>query len=133
MRFISLDSNIALEEQVPWIRSVLENNPNKWTIVTFHHPMYSPGTDRDNPHLRKLWKPLFDEFKDIDILELDYNRRHKGFRGLLALYRDIRELDPIGIVDLHGSLRTNILRLFFFFSSIRYKNCLLYTSDAADE
>ena len=29
--------------------------------------MYSPGTDRDNPHLRKLWKPLFDEFK-VDLV-----------------------------------------------------------------
>ena len=67
VRFISLDSNIAQEEQVPWIRSVLEKNPNKWTVVTFHHPIYSPGTDRDNPNLRKLWKPLFDEFK-VDLV-----------------------------------------------------------------
>jgi len=65
--------------------------------------------------------PLLDEFKDLHILELDSNGRHSGFKGLYNLYIDIKELDPIGIVDLHGSLRTNILSLFFSLSSIRYK------------
>ena len=49
VRIISLDSNIAIEEQVPWLRNVLEKNPNKWTLVTFHHPVFSPPTDRANP------------------------------------------------------------------------------------
>ena len=69
---------------------------------------------------KKFFAPLFNEFKNLEILELDSNGRHRGFRGLFNLYMEIKELDPIGIVDLHGSLRTNILRLFFFFSSIRY-------------
>jgi 3',5'-cyclic AMP phosphodiesterase CpdA len=66
-RFISLDSNNAKKSQVKWLRKVLESNPNRWTIVTFHHPMFSPGSDRDNPELRKLWKPLLDEFK-VDLV-----------------------------------------------------------------
>ena len=70
---------------------------------------------------KKLFMPLLDEFKDLHILELDSNGRHSGFKGLYNLYIDIKELDPIGIVDLHGSLRTNILSLFFSLSSIRYK------------
>ena len=67
VRIISLDSNIAIEEQVPWLRNVLENNPNKWTVVTFHHPVFSPASDRDNPVLRQFWKPLLDEFR-VDIV-----------------------------------------------------------------
>ena len=67
VRFISLDSNNARESQVEWLRKALESNPNRWTIVTFHHPMFSPGSDRDNPELRKLWKPLLDEFK-VDLV-----------------------------------------------------------------
>ena len=67
VRFISLDSNNAKQSQVEWLRKVLESNPNRWTIVTFHHPMFSPGSDRDNPELRKLWKPLLDEFK-VDLV-----------------------------------------------------------------
>jgi 3',5'-cyclic AMP phosphodiesterase CpdA len=67
VRFISLDSNKARKEQVPWFRKVLENNPNRWTIVTFHHPVFSPGSDRDNKELRELWKPILDEFK-VDLV-----------------------------------------------------------------
>ena len=67
VRFISLDSNKAPELQVPWFRRALENNPNRWTIVTFHHPVFSPGSDRDNPKIRELWKPLIDEFK-VDLV-----------------------------------------------------------------
>jgi 3',5'-cyclic AMP phosphodiesterase CpdA len=66
-RIISLDSSKEREAQVSWLRGVLEDNPNNWTIVTFHHPMFSPGSDRDNPELRELWKPLFDEFK-VDLV-----------------------------------------------------------------
>ena len=70
---------------------------------------------------KSFYVPLLHEFKNLEILKLDSNGRHKGLKGLFNLYIDIKELNPIGIVDLHGSLRTNILRLFFFFSSIRYK------------
>ena len=67
VRFISLDSNKAKEIQIPWFRKVLEDNPNRWTVVTFHHPVFSPGSDRDNKELRELWKPLLDEFK-VDLV-----------------------------------------------------------------
>ena len=67
VRFISLDSNNAKESQVEWLKKVLGSNTNIWTIVTFHHPMFSPGSDRDNPEIRKLWKPILDEFK-VDLI-----------------------------------------------------------------
>ncbi|MDA8663894.1 fibronectin type III domain-containing protein [Porticoccaceae bacterium] len=67
VRFISLDSNHLKEAQVPWFRNVLKNNPNRWTVVTFHHPAFSPAADRDNPELRNLWKPILDEFK-VDLV-----------------------------------------------------------------
>ena len=62
-RIISLDSNRDRELQIPWLRRVLEDNPNRWTIITFHHPIFSPASDRDNAELRAMWKPLFDEFR----------------------------------------------------------------------
>ena len=48
-------------------RKVLEDNPNRWTVMTFHHPVFSPGSDRDNIEIRELWKPLIDEFK-VDLV-----------------------------------------------------------------
>tara|TARA_B100000965_G_scaffold132697_1_gene110584 strand:+ start:246 stop:1802 length:1557 start_codon:yes stop_codon:yes gene_type:complete len=67
VRFISLDSNIETGKQVAWLRKTLENNPNRWTIMTFHHPMYSPASNRDNKEMRQQWKPLLDEFK-VDLV-----------------------------------------------------------------
>jgi len=67
VRLISLDSNQLEEEQVPWLRKVLEDNPNTWTIVTFHHPMFSPSKGRDNPSLREHWKPLLDKYR-VDLV-----------------------------------------------------------------
>ena len=67
VRFISLDSNIEIGVQVDWLRKVLEENENRWTIITFHHPLYSPASDRDNFEMRQLWKPLLDEFK-VDLV-----------------------------------------------------------------
>ena len=67
VRFIALDSNKDHKAQVAWFRRALKDNPNRWTIVTFHHPVFSPAFERDNPALREAWKPLLDEFK-VDLV-----------------------------------------------------------------
>ena len=61
-RFISLNSNERQAEQVDWLRETLKSNPHPWTIITFHHPMYNSTLGRDNPELRELWQPVFDEY-----------------------------------------------------------------------
>ncbi len=48
IRIISLNSNERQEEQIPWLEKVLENNPQRWTVLTYHHPMYSSGKGRNN-------------------------------------------------------------------------------------
>ena len=78
-RIISLDSNRSQQEQVPWLRRVLENNPQRWTIVTQHHPIFSPANNRDNPELRAAWKPIFDEFKvDLVLTGHDHTYARSG-------------------------------------------------------
>ena len=62
VRFISMNSNIAavasalrpefLDVQTAWLEGLLKNNPNKWTVVTFHHPMFSNEPARNNPTQR---------------------------------------------------------------------------------
>ncbi|NJL12451.1 MAG: metallophosphoesterase family protein [Microscillaceae bacterium] len=63
LRLISLNSNRDQEKQVAWLEKVLQNNPQQWTIVTYHHPLYSASEGRDNEKLRNLWKPVFDKYK----------------------------------------------------------------------
>jgi 3',5'-cyclic AMP phosphodiesterase CpdA len=78
-RIISLDSNRSQQEQIPWLRRVLTDNPNRWTIVTQHHPIFSPANNRDNPELRAAWKPVFDEFKvDLVLTGHDHTYARSG-------------------------------------------------------
>lgn len=67
VRLISLNSNERQAEQVKWLDSLLANNPNRWTIVTFHHPVFSTAKGRDNKEVRELWKPLFDKYR-VDLV-----------------------------------------------------------------
>jgi hypothetical protein len=64
VRYIALDSQQALQSdemmqiQAAWLREVLSVNPNNWTVVTYHHPMFSVSQGRDNPRLREHWQPV---------------------------------------------------------------------------
>jgi 3',5'-cyclic AMP phosphodiesterase CpdA len=67
VRVISLNSNEKQEEQVAWLEQVLGDNPNRWTVLTFHHPIYSASKGRDNASLRAKWQPVFDKYR-VDLV-----------------------------------------------------------------
>jgi 3',5'-cyclic AMP phosphodiesterase CpdA len=62
VRVISLNSNEGQEKQAGWLQEMLAGNASRWTIVTFHHPVYSSAKERDNAKIRKLWQPIFDRY-----------------------------------------------------------------------
>lgn len=84
-RIISLNSNERIEEQALWLEQVLKDNPNPWTFVTFHHPVYSASAGRDNKDLREAWKPLFDKYA-VDLVlqghDHTYARGHNIGKGV---------------------------------------------------
>lgn len=62
---------------------------------------------------RAFLKPLFAPL-DVNFLDADLQGRHKGFKGMAKLYRDIRKkYRPDRVIDLHGVLRTHVLQKFF--------------------
>lgn len=67
VRIVSLNSNVQQTEQAAWLERLLANNPNRWTILTFHHPILSTAKGRDNPQLRALWQPIIDKSK-VDLV-----------------------------------------------------------------
>ncbi|WP_160168329.1 phytase [Novipirellula maiorica] len=67
VRIVGLNSTGQIEEQAVWLDDVLSNNPQKWTVITFHHPIYSSKRGRDNLELRDLWQPIFDKYK-VDLV-----------------------------------------------------------------
>lgn len=66
VRIIGLNTMEQIETQTQWLEQVLADNPNTWTVATFHHPVFSASADRDNQTIRELWKPLFDQY-GVDI------------------------------------------------------------------
>ncbi|MCH7904604.1 MAG: metallophosphoesterase family protein [Armatimonadetes bacterium] len=68
-RIIALDSNRLIEEQAAWLDGVLKDNPNKWTFVTFHHPIFSTAQGRDNPGLRAAWQPILEKYNVALVLQ----------------------------------------------------------------
>ena len=67
VRIIVLNSNDKLKEQAQWMETILAGNPNTWTIVSFHHPLYSIGGKRDEQETRNAFLPLFDKYK-VDLV-----------------------------------------------------------------
>ncbi len=61
-RIIALNSNTRIKAQAEWLEEVLAKNPNRWTLVTHHHPIFASAESRDNEKLRKLWKPLYEKY-----------------------------------------------------------------------
>lgn len=60
VRIVVLNSDQDKAAQAAWLDGVLADNPQKWTITTHHHPIFSSASDRDNAELRAAWKPLYD-------------------------------------------------------------------------
>ncbi len=67
VRIVALNSNDMPQEQAAWLDQVLTDNPNKWTILTFHHPVFSASRGRDNEVVRNSIKPIIDKHK-VDLV-----------------------------------------------------------------
>jgi hypothetical protein len=82
-RIISLNSNERIDEQRDWLKSVLSQRGRpKWTIVTFHHPIFSASRERDNPELRAAWRPTLEEYGvDLVLQGHDHAYARSGLGG----------------------------------------------------
>jgi 3',5'-cyclic AMP phosphodiesterase CpdA len=67
VRVVVLDSNTRREEQAEWLDRTLAANTARWTVLTFHHPIYSSARGRDNKELRELWQPIIDKHR-VDLV-----------------------------------------------------------------
>ncbi|SHN31901.1 Calcineurin-like phosphoesterase [Cyclobacterium lianum] len=98
-RIISLNSNILQAEQIPWLEEVLANNPQKWTIVTYHHPLFSASEGRENTRLRDAWKPLFDKYQ-VDLALQGHD--HSYARGRVSPEENV--MDGVNTKDQTGTV-----------------------------
>lgn len=70
---------------------------------------------------RKFFKPMFDQLPNVSIFAADVKGKHKGIFGLWRLYKELKTLDIDAVADLHNVLRSNVLKHFFGFSKIPFR------------
>lgn len=103
VRFISLNGNAPLggRDQAAWVRRLLADNPMRWTVVTFHQPMFSATPDRDNKLTRRHWLPIFEQY-GVDLVLQGHD--HTYARGHLAANEvgDGTHTGPVYVVSNAG-------------------------------
>jgi ADP-heptose:LPS heptosyltransferase len=63
---------------------------------------------------RAPFKPFFSAIPGLQLFLPDLKNRHKGFPGLVRLFKDISRQSEIDyVIDLHDVLRSKLLRFFF--------------------
>jgi hypothetical protein len=77
--------------EAAWLEGVLEDSSSDWTVVTFHQPVFSASTGRDEPVLRAHLVPLFEKY-DVDLVLMGHD--HVYARG----YVDADLVEP-GVTD----------------------------------
>jgi ADP-heptose:LPS heptosyltransferase len=68
---------------------------------------------------RPSYQPFFSSIEGLTLYFPDLKERHKGFHGLVQLYKEITRQHKINmVIDLHDVLRSKILRLLFRLSGV---------------
>ncbi len=108
VRIIVLDSMQALQSepmaqlQAQWLQQVLSDNPNRWTVVTYHHPMFSVSLGRDNPELRKHWQSLFEQFGVDMVLQGHDHTYGRGQNIATGASGQLHGAGPMYVVSVAG-------------------------------
>jgi ADP-heptose:LPS heptosyltransferase len=69
---------------------------------------------------RPAFKSFFSAIKGLELFFPDLKNRHKGLRGIVRLFKDIRRQWEIDyVIDLHDVLRSQILRSLFRLAGVR--------------
>ncbi len=67
-----------------WLKQVLSDNPQKWTMVIMHHPVYSAAEGRSNPLMRMAFNGIFVRY-GVDVViqghDHSYMRRNSYLDG----------------------------------------------------
>jgi hypothetical protein len=85
VRFISLDSpslgNYPEDSTlvIEWLEKTLAENPNQWTIVFTHYPIYSCSQGRNNERYRNAIQPLLEKY-EVDMVLTGHDHTYcRGF------------------------------------------------------
>jgi 3',5'-cyclic AMP phosphodiesterase CpdA len=111
VRFISIDSHAmssstaedVANAQAEWLIETLEGNPNRWTIVFHHHPVFTASENRrDHAWLSSTFKPIYEDY-GVDLVLQGHDHSYARGDNLgtgLSSYRS--EDGPVYVVSVAG-------------------------------
>ncbi|MTG96580.1 MULTISPECIES: glycosyltransferase family 9 protein [Myroides] len=68
---------------------------------------------------RPFFKPFFKGIDRVDFFSIDVKKRHKGFLGLIRLFKDLKKMKVDYFADFHNVLRSRIVSSLFKLSGTR--------------
>ncbi len=98
VRFVVMNSNEKLDTQAEWLKQVLKKNTQPWTVVAFHHPVFSGAQHSDNKLLRTLWQPIFEQYA-VDLVLTGHEHTYTRGQALLSG----KPGGPVYVVSVSGS------------------------------
>ena len=88
LRIISLNSMGDVRGQTLWLEKVLADNPNKWTVMLFHYPVFS-REGVVSPQARE-WKPVFDKHGvDLVLNGHEHSYARTGLEGSAVYVKSV--------------------------------------------
>ncbi|ANW96999.1 heptosyltransferase [Wenyingzhuangia fucanilytica] len=82
---------------VPVIKTLISQHPDiKITVVS-----------------KGFLSPLFEDIEQVHFFTADVRGKHRGFKGIYKLYKELKSLNLDAVADLHNVLRSKLLRTFF--------------------
>lgn len=105
VRLVAMNSSKDHDEQGVWLDEVLSDNPNRWTILTFHHPVYSAAVRRDNPELREAWLDVIEKH-NVDLVlqghDHTYGRSQEITSGTVVEGEEADGTGTVYVVSVSG-------------------------------
>lgn len=106
VRFISLDSPAMgyreedRDNTLDWLNKVLSDNPNKWTILFTHYPVYSCSQGRNNENYRTTVKPILEKY-GVDLVLQGHDHTYCRGQNLSNLGDNATNM-PMYVVSVAG-------------------------------
>jgi len=106
VRFVSIDSpamgNYPEEGKatLEWLHKVLADNPNQWTILFTHYPVYSCSQGRNNEEYRNALKPILEKY-GVDLVLQGHDHTYCRGQNLSGIGEDCKN-PPMYMVSVSG-------------------------------
>lgn len=68
---------------------------------------------------RGLFRPFFEGIDQLNFHAFEPKARHKGFFGLIKLFKELKAQNVTAVADLHNNLRSTVLTTLFLLFGIR--------------